>query len=65
MSLEGGNTGLTMVMVLLALVMAAVVVLVLLYYRKRVRRLKEEIAHVVYTADPAAQPGAFHFTPYA
>lgn len=60
---ESGQTGLTVVMVLLALVMAAVAVLVLLYYRKRVRRLKQEIAHVVYTADPSTQPGEFALYP--
>lgn len=44
-------------MVILAFVCAAAAILVLLYYRKRVRNLKREIAHVHYTADPNSQPG--------
>lgn len=44
-------------MVILAFICAAAAILVLLYYRKRVRNLKREIAHVHYTADPNSQPG--------
>ncbi|KAJ2951925.1 hypothetical protein O0L34_g4177 [Tuta absoluta] len=55
------NTGLTLVMVVLALVCAAAAVLVLVHYRKRVRNLKREIAHVHYHADPGAQTEQQHF----
>lgn len=55
------NAGLTAVMVILALICAAAAILVLLYYRKRVRNLKREIAHVHYTADPNSQPEQQHF----
>lgn len=55
------NSGLTVVMVILAFICAATAILVLLYYRKRVRNLKREIAHVHYTADPNSQPEQQHF----
>lgn len=54
---DSSSSGLTVMMVILAFVCAATAILVLLYYRKRVRNLKREIAHVHYTADPSSQPG--------
>ncbi|KAL4716618.1 hypothetical protein ACJJTC_008253 [Scirpophaga incertulas] len=58
---EGASNGLTVVMIVLSLLCAAAAILVLLYYRKRVRNLKREIAHVHYTADPNSQPEQQHF----
>lgn len=58
---DASSSGLTFVMVILAFVCATAAVLVLLYYRKRVRNLKREIAHVHYTADPNSQPEQQHF----
>uniref|UniRef100_A0A2A4JCP2 EGF-like domain-containing protein n=1 Tax=Heliothis virescens TaxID=7102 RepID=A0A2A4JCP2_HELVI len=55
------NSGLTVVILILAFICAATAILVLLYYRKRVRNLKREIAHVHYTADPNSQPEQQHF----
>ncbi|XP_028030978.1 protein draper-like, partial [Bombyx mandarina] len=57
----GSNSGLIAVVIILALLCAAAIVLVLLYYRNRVKNLKREIAHVVYTADPHSQPEQQHF----
>ncbi|GBP52830.1 Protein draper [Eumeta japonica] len=53
---ESSRNGLTAIMVVMALLCAAAAILVLLYYRKRVRNLKLEIAHVHYTAQPSSQP---------
>ncbi|VVD02051.1 unnamed protein product, partial [Leptidea sinapis] len=52
----GASGGAVAGMVVVTLAFVAAAALVLLYYRKRVRLLKREIAHVHYTADPAAQP---------
>jgi hypothetical protein len=42
---------------LVALLLAAIIVALLLYYRRRVNRLKCEIANVQYIADPNGGPG--------
>ncbi|XP_050685558.1 protein draper-like [Leptidea sinapis] len=57
----GASGGAVAGMVVVTLAFVAAAALVLLYYRKRVRLLKREIAHVHYTADPAAQPEQQHF----
>lgn len=36
-------------------------IFVVLYFRRNVRNLKTEIAHVLYTADPKSQPDRHHF----
>lgn len=38
-----------------------VIIFILLYYRRSVRNLKTEIAHVQYIADPPSQPDQHHF----
>lgn len=38
-----------------------IIVFILLYYRRSVRNLKTEIAHVQYIADPPSQPDQHHF----
>lgn len=38
-----------------------VIVFITLYYRRSVRNLKTEIAHVQYIADPPTQPDRHHF----
>lgn len=38
-----------------------VIVFLMLYFRRRVRNLKTEIAHVQYIADPPSQPDRHHF----
>ncbi|CAH2105448.1 unnamed protein product [Euphydryas editha] len=57
----GSSAGLTAVLVVLVCACVAGAALLLLYYRKRLRNLKREIAHVHYTADPGSQPEQQHF----
>lgn len=47
--------------IVVALILVGVIVFVLLYFRRRVRNLKTEIAHVQYIADPQSQPDRHHF----
>lgn len=47
--------------IVVALTLVGVIVFVLLYFRRRVRNLKTEIAHVQYIADPQSQPDRHHF----
>lgn len=58
---DTSSSGLTVLVVIMALLSATTALLVFLYYRKRVRNLKREIAHVHYTADPSSQPDQQHF----
>lgn len=45
----------------MALSLVGVIIFISLYFRRRVRNLKTEIAHVQYIADPPSQPDRHHF----
>lgn len=47
--------------IIVALGLVAVIIFISLYFRRRVRNLKTEIAHVQYIADPPSQPDRHHF----
>lgn len=47
--------------VLVAFTLIGVIIFVVLYFRRSVRNLKTEIAHVQYIADPSSQPDRHHF----
>lgn len=57
---EGSSAGVTWGIVV-ALTLVGVIIFVFLYFRRRVRNLKTEIAHVQYIADPSSQPDRHHF----
>lgn len=46
---------------IVALTLVGVIIFLSLYFRRRVRNLKTEIAHVQYIADPPSQPDRHHF----
>lgn len=58
--IDQGSAGITLG-VLVAFILIGVIIFVLLYFRRRVRNLKTEIAHVQYIADPQSQPDRHHF----
>lgn len=47
--------------VIVALMLVGVIVLVIMYYRRSMRNIKTELAHVQYIADPSSQPDRHHF----
>lgn len=47
--------------IIVALSLVGVIIFISLYFRRRVRNLKTEIAHVQYIADPPSQPDRHHF----
>ncbi|XP_076332179.1 uncharacterized protein LOC143237141 [Tachypleus tridentatus] len=47
--------------VTLVVVLVVIVLLIFVYYRRKVKRLKSELAYVTYTADPGQMPDQHHF----
>lgn len=59
--LLGQNSASIVLGMMVALTLVGVIIFMSLYFRRRVRNLKTEIAHVTYIADPPSQPDRHHF----
>lgn len=55
------NSGIMVGTILAVILVLVILVCIVFYYRRRVHRLKDELAYVTYTADPRPPPDHRHF----
>lgn len=56
-----GNSSASIAWGVIVALAVGIIIVISLYFRRRVRNLKTEIAHVQYIADPPSQPDRHHF----
>lgn len=58
---DGSSSAGVVAGVTLAIILLVAIILVVLYYKRRLKRLKDELAYVTYAADPLQSPDRRHF----